>query len=261
MAATTPMPAAAAFCTISKPIRPLTPSRATAVGSPAEQARAHHLVDGVVPADVLAQRQQGPVAGRRALPHAGHRCGRRPAELRACARGGPGAPPRETGAERCSPVRRRSPGRGRRRCCGCRRPRTPTRTAVTVSGGPRPRAGERTPRATVTTLRRSSAESRASVQYATASRASGGEQPLGMQQAGRKLEVVAGGAHGHPDASVAGSGPGQPDLQRLLGGEPVLPLPSYAGGVLLDADADGRSGASGWTARGQPMPTCRHVRR
>ena len=48
------MPAAAAFCTSSKPIRPLTQSTGSGRGRRLEQSGPDHLVHGVVPPDVLA---------------------------------------------------------------------------------------------------------------------------------------------------------------------------------------------------------------
>ena len=46
--------------------------------------------------------------------------------------------------------------------------------------------------------------------------------PSCTQPARRELEVVAGRPHRHPDPARRGAGPGEPDLQRLLGGQPVL---------------------------------------
>ena len=49
-----------------------------------------------------------------------------------------------------------------------------------------------------------------------------GEHALGVQEAGGELEVVARGAHRDRDPVGGAARPGQPDLERLLGREPVL---------------------------------------
>ena len=60
------MPAAIAFCTSSKPARPLTTRHASAGGGAGEHPGAGDLVDGVVPPDVLAYDEQVAVGGGQA---------------------------------------------------------------------------------------------------------------------------------------------------------------------------------------------------
>ena len=50
-----------------------------------------------------------------------------------------------------------------------------------------------------------------------------GDQALGEEEADRKLEVVAGRAHGHCDVALLGTGLVDPDLHRLLGRKAVAP--------------------------------------
>ena len=73
-AASTGMPATAAFCTSSKLARPLTSRMPSRRGvRPARNGRADELVQGVVPADVLAEVEQ-PAVGveqRRGVQAAG----------------------------------------------------------------------------------------------------------------------------------------------------------------------------------------------
>ena len=52
------MPAATAFCTSSKPARPLTTRHASAGDCARQHPRPGDLVDGVVPPDVLAYDEQ-----------------------------------------------------------------------------------------------------------------------------------------------------------------------------------------------------------
>ena len=89
---------------------------------------------------------------------------------------------------------------------------------------------------------------------------SGRRDALVHQPAGGQLEVVPGRPHRHRDPLGRAAGRGHPDLQGLLGRDPVLVVQPSAVAELAHAGAHGRPGASG-LHRGHATDSRRTTRR
>ena len=198
-------PATAAFCTSSKERRPLTQTSVSASGSrPSRKRPPDHLVEGVVPADVLADETRLPVAVEE--PGRVQAAGGGEGRLR-CAQ-----PVREGGHDgRRDPQLALDPGR----LDGHRLERA---LAADAAGGRRVEVAAQP-------LEVESPSTVTSTVFAARSsgrNASSGLDPFGEEESERELLVVAGRAHrdGHRLAV-------DPDLERLLDGQ-LVPLRSAA---------------------------------
>ena len=240
-AASTPMSATTAFCTISKPIRPLTQSSGTAGERPAS-TRAPTTLSTALCRPTSSRTTSERARARRTAPRrAGRRWSRRPAAPRGAGPAGPAAP-------------RRAPRRSSQREEAAH---VAHRQHVVDALGAADPAGRRGGRQPGVPLGRGLARRPAELDGHDVELLLGGERhvgavgdgaqvlgrgehALGVQEAGGQLEVVPGVRIVTATRSAGTARPGQPDLQRFLGGQPVLvpaDRPVGAGGDLVHADA------------------------
>ena len=245
MATSAPMPVTAAFWTSSKPMRPLTSITGTPGILAGQHARADDLVHRVVAADVLADVAQRPVGvdGGRRVQAAG--AGEDPLVLAQALRQAPaGARGQEGGTGGPSALRRPASVSTSSMLSV---PHTPQADEVASTlevrtlGGASGRRGQGDGDDVELLLGRQ----RHVGAVGDAGQLGARQHALAGHHPGRELEVVARRAHGDADPLGRSAGPGQADLQRLLGGQPVLARSPPALGVLPDADADRRSGTAG----------------
>ncbi len=259
-AASTPTPAATAFCTISKPMRPLTREHGYGGGTRRPGAGRPTTLSTALCRPMSSRTTSGSPVGveQPGGVQAAGAC-RRPSAPRAAGRAGPCSTSAATTG--CAVAR---PGgrdvqqrRARRRCSRCRRHRTPT-TRPTTRRSAR-RACDRGGRVELdgddVELLLGRRASRPCSRRPVAGPPDRRAPPRRTEKPGGELEVVARGPHrDRRPARRVRPGQAQPDLERLLGGEPVLTRRRRpAAPQLAHPGAHGRPGASAWTHARQPI--------